>query len=608
MSEQVNGRPLSGAEEIRLQEDERRAKGYYTLEEVAESLRGQLDWSEAQRETFLRESLLPAAQAGRVPVLHPHTLLPYRPEVFRTFYELTTPALVNKWLHSDGLPYRWRELPPTAGPMSPEAEALAEVVCNGGSVDWLALAQYPNLTPMQAAQAAHRIDPLKWWRDPEGYAQGPLPSDLLERIRRLEQLLRGKAAEWSLASLAVVLGEQAPLGMRQVVEAAGPVPTSPDWRLYRVRERLNLYELACLLAGRAPESEFDQAFSDIRDRFGGPDGLGKIGAAGVAEMIANSPEMHLGEPVGRILRELRTAAAGTAQTSLTLARAREVAEALGHPWPPELRRAASLSEVVGGWPEVELRIERAHARIDEYRRAAQRIRGTLHEPGKEPREVERAARFDAKAAELGRRLADENDELDDFASPELSEASGSRDEPASDATVAPPDAGQALRKWNAELLAKRERWESDARRLLGITDPPPGLSDEPEAKPATVTPKAGDDAPGGVGGPVPLTTRDIAEALDGIESRDADGWAALLGDATRKAKWATPARVEVGARRGTPARWNPLELAKILIGRDVKRERIDRAFREREALAEWRGEWKREQAAFRELERYFRGD
>lgn len=221
MRKRTSCRTLPTSDKVRQQGEERHAKGYHTLEEVAECLRAQLDWSEAQHETFLHESLIPAALAGRLPVLHPDTLAPYQPETPRTLYELTTPTLVNGWLQSQGLPFRWGESVPDA-PMSAEDEALAERIHNGGPVDWLALAHYTNLTPMQAAQATHRIDPFKW-PDPERYAQGSLAPDLWERIQRLEQLLRGKAAEWSLVSLVEVLGEQAPLEMRQAAESMASV-------------------------------------------------------------------------------------------------------------------------------------------------------------------------------------------------------------------------------------------------------------------------------------------------------------------------------------------------------------------------------------------------
>lgn len=133
-----------------------------------------------------------------------------------------------------------------------------------------------------------------------------------------------------------------------------------------------------------------------------------------------------------------------------------------------------------------------------------------------------------------------------------------------------------------------------------------GPSHEPAAQTVAVTHRqSGEGAPDGIAGPAPLTTREMAEALDGIKSRDADRWTALLGDATRKAKWATTARVAVSTRPGHPALWNPVDMAKVLIGRGVKRESIARAFRDREVLAPWLPDWRREQSAFRELERYY---
>jgi hypothetical protein len=122
--------------------------------------------------------------------------------------------------------------------------------------------------------------------------------------------------------------------------------------------------------------------------------------------------------------------------------------------------AKPLSEVVDGWPEVELRIERVHVRIAECKRVAQSIRDASHEPGREPEELERAARWDNKAAELESRLRDESDALDDFASPELAEAFGLSGEsvgrPQSN-TETPEQRRERLAKRKLELLAQSHR-------------------------------------------------------------------------------------------------------------------------------------------------------
>lgn len=96
------------------------------------------------------------------------------------------------------------------------AEAVREEVFNGTPVDWHALAQYSNLTPMQAARAALYIDPFRW-PDEKVHAQGPMSPAKLQEQARLEQRLRGLQAEWNLARLAQVLGDRTPAGMRAEV-------------------------------------------------------------------------------------------------------------------------------------------------------------------------------------------------------------------------------------------------------------------------------------------------------------------------------------------------------------------------------------------------------
>lgn len=100
-------------------------------------------------------------------------------------------------------------------------DALREQVYNGKPVHWSGLADFPNLTPLQAAIAARGMDPFLW---PDGTrnAQGETLPEFREQIVRLEQSLRGKRAQWSLRELVELLGDRAPLGMRYAIEAIEP--------------------------------------------------------------------------------------------------------------------------------------------------------------------------------------------------------------------------------------------------------------------------------------------------------------------------------------------------------------------------------------------------
>lgn len=127
---------------------------------------------------------------------------------------------------------------------------------------------------------------------------------------------------------------------------------------------------------------------------------------------------------------------------------------------------------------------------------------------------------------------------------------------------------------------------------LGVT---PTRGEPDEGKPGDQITTAGRNER-----PELLTTSEMAEALDRIDGKDSTAWAKLLSDARGNAKWALPARVESGARKGITARWSPVKLARLLVARGVDRKALDRAFRNHDGLAAWRPEWERDQSIFRE--------
>lgn len=82
----------------------------WTLDNVAIALAAQEGWHNGARGSFL-DRLVEAGSAGELCVRDPHTDLPYRPEVVRTFWELVTPADVNTWLEKQRVGYRWSAIP-----------------------------------------------------------------------------------------------------------------------------------------------------------------------------------------------------------------------------------------------------------------------------------------------------------------------------------------------------------------------------------------------------------------------------------------------------------------------------------------------------------------
>jgi hypothetical protein len=82
----------------------------WTLDNVAIALAEQEGWHNGTRGSFL-DRLVEAGTSGELCVRDPHTDLPYRPKVVRTFWELVTPADVNTWLEKQRVNYRWNGHP-----------------------------------------------------------------------------------------------------------------------------------------------------------------------------------------------------------------------------------------------------------------------------------------------------------------------------------------------------------------------------------------------------------------------------------------------------------------------------------------------------------------
>lgn len=96
--------------------------------------------------------------------------------------------------------------------------ATAELIRNGGPIDWRYWSARREITPQEAAKLAHCIDPIQWPNDQ--HAQGPILNDLHIKIQRLAALLAERNQKWTLIALAAMLGNNAPLFMREIANLA----------------------------------------------------------------------------------------------------------------------------------------------------------------------------------------------------------------------------------------------------------------------------------------------------------------------------------------------------------------------------------------------------
>lgn len=80
------------------------AKAYLTIDEAASAIAKKYGFNTPTTDT-MREQLSAAADNGELTVRHPHTLLPYKPDTRRNFYELVSVTHLNAWLKKQGAEY-----------------------------------------------------------------------------------------------------------------------------------------------------------------------------------------------------------------------------------------------------------------------------------------------------------------------------------------------------------------------------------------------------------------------------------------------------------------------------------------------------------------------
>jgi hypothetical protein len=114
-----------------------------------------------------------------------------------------------------------------------------------------------------------------------------------------------------------------------------------DWLPYRLRERLNLYEAACLLRRQDPErlnnAVVDEFIEHARKAHGveAPNAL--LTPLHIATSIDALPETYLGGEVGGLLKLLKKAAgAATLQATFGVGELWRLVVGIGMEWPPEL--------------------------------------------------------------------------------------------------------------------------------------------------------------------------------------------------------------------------------------------------------------------------------
>lgn len=84
-------------------------KAYLTIDEAASAIAKKYGLNTPTTDT-MREQLSAAADNGELTVRHPHTLLPYRPDIRRNFYELVSVTDLNAWLKKQGAEYQLDEV------------------------------------------------------------------------------------------------------------------------------------------------------------------------------------------------------------------------------------------------------------------------------------------------------------------------------------------------------------------------------------------------------------------------------------------------------------------------------------------------------------------
>jgi hypothetical protein len=84
-----------------------------------------------------------------------------------------------------------------------------------------------------------------------------------------------------------------------------------------------------------------------------------------------------------------------------------------------------------------------------------------------------------------------------------------------------------------------------------------------------------------------LETPEIAAIFDGTYWKSWQ-WKSNLSDCP---KWLEPARMVKGRKGKRAATWNPFEIAKLLLGKDIDLRKLDRLFRTRVELKPWTEEW-----------------
>ncbi len=149
-----------------VQQRERQQRGFFTLEEAAQAL-GVQEGMHAGARGSLQERMVEAVRDGSLIVRDPHTDLPFRPSVARSFHELVAPGDVNAWLERAGVGYRWRFDEPD--PIAADAAGAADEPEGGGADAGAAdepgpQRQAPNAkrwTPELIAEARALVDRLK---------------------------------------------------------------------------------------------------------------------------------------------------------------------------------------------------------------------------------------------------------------------------------------------------------------------------------------------------------------------------------------------------------------------------------------------------------------
>lgn len=181
---------------------------FWTLDNAALEISRQEGWQGDERALLLDE-MTDAATHGALVVRHPHPDLPANKGAVRTYYEITTPDQINRWLESTHSAFRWNLEVTTV------AEAIPSKPLVTGITKQQALIAFSN--KKNEATFATAMENGRKWIEPA-------------RLSRGQRGRGGAPSMWHPIYLAVALREQNHVTLGQLDRAFVSHSFLSEWR------------------------------------------------------------------------------------------------------------------------------------------------------------------------------------------------------------------------------------------------------------------------------------------------------------------------------------------------------------------------------------------